>query len=471
MYKYCLNFNENVTWLINQRSAGHNVYSLIKNKLPENTNLVIILDSSSNDTKTTEYLKNKDIDCLILDHHHIEKENRYAIVVNPQQENCEYQNKQSCAGLLTYKVCELMDEYLKADYSKVFKSLAGFSLAADAMNMKNLENRYYYGEALKNLNHNGIETLFRTFKKDVKKLSGEDFAFQVSPCITSATRLDQIELAIELLMTTENNPNLTDLCNKLIELNEERKQLQHSILQRIIPKIDNDLNFILITDDISSGIRGLIAQDVSKLYNKPAFVLSFYDKNIKGSFRSPDHIPFLEILNTCEDLKQCGGHMHAGGIDIHVDNLESFVLDLNKKLNNYKSEKFIEFNWELNKKDITDSLIKEINDFYRVTGNNFETGNFLIKNLKISEIKTLGSKGDTLKITTNEDLVLMKFKTTQEIIEQFKVGQIIDVIGTVNLNSWFNPRFQKNIVTKQIFINDFDIVQQPEDTKFEHESW
>lgn len=427
--------------------------------IEDEADLVIILDSSSNDLKSAKLLTENGMDVLVLDHHHVEKNNPYITLVNPQQKGCQYPNKQSSAGLLTYKVIELMDEYFKTDHAKEFKSLAGFALVADAMNMLEPENRYYFDQSLKNLNHQGIEKLFKLFNKDLKNLSGEDFSYQVSPCITSATRLDQIELAIDLLMTTRNNPSLTSLCKELIELNEERKQLQYDILQRIVPSIDNSKNFILVIDEISSGIRGLIAQDLTKLFNKPSFVVSQYEDKIAGSFRSPENIPLLSILETCEMLTQCGGHPHAGGIDVSVDNLESFVLDLNDKLKDYKTENLLFYDFEIRKKDIDQKLIEEINKFYRLTGNGFEKGKFLIKDIEIQNIDILGKNKDTIKITT-DNFVLMKFKTDKKTIDLFKTNMVINVLGTLNVNKWYNPSKKRTVITNQVLIEDFEITDK-----------
>lgn len=458
LYKYCLNFTDNVSWMINQRSDGHKITDLIKNNIDKNSDvdLVIAVDSSSNDTETAEYLNSLNIDFLIIDHHHISKPNPLALIVNPQQTNCNYVNKNISGGLLTYKVCEITDAYLKTNYAEQLKVMAGLSVAADAMNMLEPENRYYYSYSLNNIiEHYGLWQLFLAMKGEIHGLSGTDFAYLVSPCITSATRLDQIEVAVELMMNIEENPIVKDLVKQLIELNNKRKKEQVEIELEIY----ETSKFLYVIDSyIGKGYQGLIASDLVKNYRKPAIVIAKKDGFLRGSMRSPNSIPFLTILKSCNSIEFAEGHEQAAGISIPIENFKNFIEELDEKLSHYEIDDSLYYILELNEDKIDEGLIKKINEFYRYTGNNFENGKFLIKDCKVEKIDLIGKEKNTLKIIT-EHLTIMKFKVNENLLTEIQKGDIIDVVGTLNVNSWKNPRTQKVTKTCQIFMEDFDVIK------------
>lgn len=80
--------------------------------------LLIIVDSSSNDVDTVEEVINEyETDVVILDHHDINKADKKmadvgAILVNPRQRGCRYMNKNISGAGVVYKIVGLVEKMI-----------------------------------------------------------------------------------------------------------------------------------------------------------------------------------------------------------------------------------------------------------------------------------------------------------------------------------------------------------------------
>ncbi|MNX52385.1 putative SPBc2 prophage-derived single-strand DNA-specific exonuclease YorK [compost metagenome] len=379
-------------------------------------------------------------------------------MVNPQQPGCKYPNKNACGGLLVYKVCQVIDDYMDTDYSEQYDDLPGFALLADMMSMTEMENRYYAKKSLTELKHVGIKELFKGMNYDLSNLSSTDFLFGVSPAITAATRADNISLAIDLLMCDEQCSEISGLVKQLIKTNEERKSIQAEALNRLKRLVDDSGKVIIAYDpDIGRGYNGLVSQELSKHFNRPAIVLGDGEESntYAGSFRGLEDFSMLDLLNSCENVLFAAGHDAAGGVKVESSNLQALQQELNEKLTDFKPDNTLYYDLEFNINEINERLINQINDFYRVSGYGFKPGKFLIKGLFVEDKKLMGKSANTVKIDCGI-LKLMKFKTDEKFYNAVPIFSEIEVIGTLNINEWkqFKPRF-KIITTNQVFIEDY----------------
>ncbi|WP_431785911.1 DHH family phosphoesterase [Paenibacillus lactis] len=460
LYKYLLNFSENVELEYVERSTGHGTQHII-NEIPEDTDLYIAVDSSSNDVEEMKLLSSKGIECLVIDHHTVTTDNPYAVLVNPQQEGCRYPNKNACGGLLVYKVCQVLDDYMNTNYAEDFSDLPGFALMADMMSMREMENRYYARHSLVNLKHFGLKALFEAMNKDINNLTSTDFVYGVSPAITAATRLDNIKLAIDLLMSNQESPTTSSLVKQLVEANEYRKKIQAEALEVWKPIVNNRDKAVMIFDPtLGRGMNGLVAQELSKTFNKPAIVLGQGDNEDvwAGSFRGLDGFSMLELLQKCENVLYAAGHDSAGGIQLLMQNFELLKRELNKQLWEFEPDDTLYYDLEFDIDDVNEKLINSITNFYRVSGREFESGNFRIKGLFVEDKKLMSKMKNTVKIICDK-IHLMKFKTDEDFYNNVPVFSEIEAIGTLNVNEWkvYKPRF-KIVKTNQLFIEDYKVV-------------
>lgn len=457
LYMYLRRFTDNIEIKYVERSVGHGSEHVI-DQIDDDTGLYIAVDSSSNDVEPLKYLVDKGIDCLVIDHHTIQVDNPYAIIVNPQQDGCQYPNKDASGGLLVYKVCKVLDDYLGTDYADEYIDLAGFAVAADMMDMRNMENRYYYKNALTNIQHKGMKMLFKEMGKDPKNIYGLDFAFGVSPAITAATRADNIKLAIDFLLC-DDEMKLKKFVKELVKLNEERKVKQAEAIERLTPHINpEDKAIILYDPTLGKGLNGLVAQDISRKHNRPVIVLGDGDSEntYSGSFRGlEDEFSMMDLLQECEYAHYGVGHSAAGGTSLNKEDIDNLRHELNDKLVKWEPDNSLYYDLEIDSRDVTEDLINDIQEFYRVSGRNFTPGKFRITNLFVEDKKLMGKLNNTVKIDC-DNIQAMKFKTDEEYYNSVPVFCSIEAIGTLNINTWiqYKPRYKVNKYL-QLFIDDY----------------
>lgn len=475
MDHYLRNFTNNVQLIYNERSIGHGIGLTMT--IPK-VDLLIILDSSSNDIEKCKELADQGIDIIIIDHHTVDEDNYHCILVNPQQVDCEYPNKESSGSLLTWKMCQVLDDYFHESYSDSLLEFAAFGLYGDMMSVgtENFENRYLVSTFLDNILSYGLKALIKVLNKENQKLNGTTIGYNLAPFINAATRLDRLELALNLL-TSDDPEEALSLAVELKELNELRKKVQKEAVARLRQDVnEEDKCIVLIDSSLGKGYNGLVANDLAGIYQRPVIVLGVVGDELHGSFRSYAEFDFLAFLSTFEMVINTGGHPEAGGVKILANDLELFKEALNEKLEHETFEQIVEYDFELDASEINENLITKVQNFCRVSGTGFEDAKFMIRNLVVNEKKIVGS-GDTLKLgclietdtwfmdkedikNTKPSFVVMKFKADEETIEGINEDDKIDVIASLNLNLWtkYKPKYEI-VKTKQLFIEDYRVVK------------
>jgi len=440
LIRYLNMFTDNIKYTYHQRSEGHGISN---QNVPSGTELLIICDSSTNEADECKRLKESGLDITILDHHLQERENPYALIVNPQI--CDYPNKELSGSGVVWKLLQIMDNYL-GYYNNQFIDLAGIGLYADVMSMGVQENRYLVFNALKNISNPAIKALLKELR--VSSINSQTIGYQIAPIVNASARLGQIEKVIEALLT-DDPVVINSSAKELIKLNEHRKKLEAEVFDSIKPKI---LSFskiaVFVGDEIPKGFNGLIATKICNHFGTVSLVLTKHDNYLNGSGRSIGDIKFKSIIQESGLAKFVLGHEGAFGISIHERKFEK-LLDYLEQNIEYKEQQIL-YDLELSLDEISYDFIKDVNEFDYLAGKNAETCKFLIRNVPVWEVKYIG-QGDTLKITSN-DIDLLKFRMNEKIA--LTKGDQIDVIGSLNINKYYNFGLKRNIITKQMFIED-----------------
>jgi single-stranded-DNA-specific exonuclease len=482
MMKFLKNFTSNVEYFHSQRSIGHGIF-FGEDNIPADTKLLLIVDSSTNDMDCVERISKRGIDVLIIDHHQQSVPSRNCILINPQQSGCLYPNKSISGSVAVHKVCQVLDEYLSTDYADEYTDLAGIGLIGDMMNMFysndpiSYENRYTVKTALNGIKNLGVQCLLELLNIKHDNLTTNSFSFSIVPCVNSACRLDRIEVILELLME-DDFIKATELAKSVIAMNDERKEAQALFKERLLPMINHeDKCFILIDETIGKGFKGLISGDFCNEFHKPVITLSTDEDGLtySGSYRSYKGYDLQSFLRSIPEIEYAEGHPPAGGCKFKVEDLNKIKKYFNDNFEQKSEDQYIEFLMELNIEDINQYFIRDVEEFFRISGTNFEVGNFLIKNIIPIEKKVMGKGKNTIKLLTTrmdktyfmdeEDFMqlesmmsLMKFRTNSEYFPDELLKKECEFIGTLSLNSYPNWKTKKLDITNQLFIEDYRLV-------------
>lgn len=450
MMRYLRQFTDNVYYIYAQRSEGHGIeYQM--DKIEDGTNLLVILDSSTNSTKACKEISEKGIDIVILDHHAIEEPNPYAIIVNPQGD--DYPNKEISGATLAYKTIMVMDDTLASESVDSFLDLVACGMYADIMSVNVMENRAIIFRGMQSITNQGVKSILKLNKVDVNQVNSLTIGFTISPMINGVARMDRIELALELLLE-DDFVRSYEIAKEMKALNEQRKTIQKVLTKQYTQQINpNEKILIAVDDHASKGFNGLIANDLAQKYQRPAMVLRRINGILTGSFRTYGNFQMKSFLNKFPNIEYALGHEEAGGVklkELHLDILKEFI-EKRVKSNSFVSK--LEYDLELDAADINTRLIKQVQKFDYLVGKGMPQAKFLIKNLFVEERKVIGKNMDTVKFSCG-DVECIKFKTTSEYALEIDTFDQIDVIGTLSLNQWFT-RGVGAVITCQVIIEDY----------------
>ena len=190
-------------------------------------------------------LKSKKIKSLIIDHHQIFKPFPLANeIINPNK-NAEYNNfNYFCATTLTYFLIDtiLYRKIINTKFNiKSHLILVLLATVCDVMPLRGL-NRIMAINVLNNISTYHYST-FKYFIKTLiinKKINIDDLGFLIGPILNSGGRLGHSDYATRLL-SSNNEDEVLKISNKLVDLNEVRKEIEIKNLGLLV--IDEEQRF------------------------------------------------------------------------------------------------------------------------------------------------------------------------------------------------------------------------------------
>ena len=315
------------------------IIRLIKKFRP---NLIIFLDCGSTSNEALNYIKTRNIQSFIIDHHNTKSPYPNAnIFINPKKK-VEYSNYDYlCTTFLTYLFIDLYIKLNKEKFS-IQNELIWVLLAtiADVMPLRGI-NKVLAKNILSRfeINKNFIFKNISRFLNIKKKLGVYELGYKIAPLINSAGRLDDANQIVELF-TTESNNRVIKILDNINKLNNQRKLIENRILN------DFEFNKHYKEDDIifiyksylHEGIIGIIASRIKEHFNKPCLVLTDSNDILKGSARSTTDFNIGELIQQACQLGIAingGGHNLAAGVSLKKTKLNFFKEYLNR---NYKTK-------------------------------------------------------------------------------------------------------------------------------------
>lgn len=117
-FVYADDVDENGEIINDEKKCRYQLNSENIEKIKE-ADLLIIIDSSSNDAEACKRISEEfGVEIIIIDHHSIDVDNPHVLMVNPQQEGDEYPNKFLSGAGVVFKTLQVMEDML-GDNGKV----------------------------------------------------------------------------------------------------------------------------------------------------------------------------------------------------------------------------------------------------------------------------------------------------------------------------------------------------------------
>ena len=319
------------------------------------------------------------------------------------------------------------------------------------------ENRYIVGKALLNIRNMGLERIVKSGNNGkTEGLDGDNIGFTIAPLINGTARMGNIQDAIELLLADEDK-EVKRIRLRMHKANEQRKELQREIAEKLTRDIDaSGKMIIIITDESSGGFNGLVAQDIAQRYQRPVFVGTNKDGFISGSARSYNNIQLKTFFGESGLVEFASGHEGALGIGFKEENLNDIYTYIEENMPAMKMRERVQmYDIHLDSSEVEEA-IGLIEAFNHITGTNCKKILVRVDGVMVDERKVLGKALNTVKFTTMENIDLIKFRVDEEYAEDVSVMDTISVIGELKWNIWTKYRPTYEVVkTLQIMINDY----------------
>lgn len=454
MFRYLRQFTNNIYYIYNQRSEGHGIENQLQ-FIQDDTDLVIILDSSSNSVKACKELHEKGMQVVILDHHQVDVENQYATLVNPQ--NDDYPNKEISGAGVTFKTIQTMDERLGSGSVWDLVDLCAIGMYGDMMDCSVMENRYLIIEGMKNIRNFGIQAILKVKGIEVDNVNSQTLGYTIVPLINGCSRMSEIQLAIKLVLC-DDWAECVYLAEEMNKLNEKRKIMQKDLSEQYSKSIDsNNKVIIAIGNTASKSFNGLIAQNLADDYNRPTLVLREHKGSLSGSYRTYGDFNMQGFLRGCKYINSAQGHTYAGGVEFYTKDLQAFKNYVNEKLIEHKFENVLEYDMTFDVDDINEELLLNIEKINYLSGQGFPTAMFKVTGITYDKDgrKLMGANKNHVKIQL-DDVTLIKFNTKEDYAMDIPDMAEIEVVGQLNLNI-FRTSYGKEYRTNQILLEDYRI--------------
>jgi single-stranded-DNA-specific exonuclease len=416
--------------------------------------LVLTVDCGITDVKEVKMANELGVDVIIVDHHEVPDDlPRAHAIINPKQKTCKYPFKELSGAGVAFKLLQAVriSKKLPIAWEKWLLDLVAISTVTDSMLLLG-ENRTLvkYGLiVLSQTRRLGLKILMEKARV-IGNLTTHTIGFVLGPRINAASRVDRGTVAFELLLT-KNIAEADKLSQQLESRNQERQRQMERIIKEAREKINKNTNkskIIFEGDETwTSGLVGLIAQKLRDEFWKPAFICQISKNHAVCSARGGiAGFDVIKALNKCKNLlDEYGGHPFAGAFRTNVENLNKVKKILEKfaeeKLKKDDMQAFLNVDVETTVGDINWKVFDEIAKF-EPFGSDNSRPLFMLKDLKITGMRNVGSKENHLKLSLEKEtengtqrISAIGFNLVDS-CDKIELGDKIDIVFEMLSNEW-----------------------------------
>lgn len=431
------------------RNEGHGLSKGIMEKAKKHgVSLIITIDCGSGNGEEIEYGNRLGIDTVITDHHTLPEDHPSAFaIIHPHlgEKDSEIWDLTG-AGVAFFVAKYLLEKiFPDADLSSLLKKLAELAVlgtVADVGELKK-QNRVLtiLGlQELKKTSHPGLKALFKTAELDQSNLTAETIAFFIAPRLNAAGRLDDPNIALSLLLGSEQ------MAQNLHELNLQRQDVTADLSALAEQQIEdkNAPAIIVYHDDFFPGVSGLIASKLAEKFHRPAVVFAPSDdeETLVASCRGPEDFHLAHGLREVEHLlRKYGGHTCAAGCVMEKAKLHDFIEHFHRVVEKKRGKNppvpFLEADYEVEAEAFFTPEFRKI-----FSAAPFGAGNpdpiFYLRDVPFHDLRIVGKDQTHIsgKIMTKKGSIrCIAFRFAEHISEE-DTGKRFDILIVPEISRW-----------------------------------
>lgn len=337
MYRYLSQIydkNQLECYIPNRNSEGYGISDEgIRFAKAGGYSLIIVLDCGIKSHDSISYAKSLGIDFIICDHHLPGDSLPDAVaILDPKRSDCRYPFKELSGCGVGFKLCQALNTLYKIPNEKVFElsDLLAISIAADIVSMTD-ENRVLAKIGLKELRKTkkpGLQALIPEGR--LQNFTISNIVFEIAPKINATGRISEGKSSVEL-MISDSREEAEKIVEQIVNLNDERREIDVNITQSAISQVENsqsaDLSTTIVYDpNWNKGVIGIVASRLIENYYRPTLVFTDgNDGELVASARSVSDFDLHKALEASSAyFIKFGGHKAAAGLSMHKELFESF---------------------------------------------------------------------------------------------------------------------------------------------------
>ncbi|WP_175072912.1 single-stranded-DNA-specific exonuclease RecJ [Terribacillus sp. AE2B 122] len=427
--------------------------------------LIVTVDTGIAANHEAEVAKQIGIDLIITDHHEVQEAVPEALAVVHPKCSPNYPFHELAGVGVAFKLAH----YLLGYFPKQLLDLVVIGTIADLVPLVD-ENRILAAEGLKAIASStrpGIRAL-----RDSCGLDGivteEDIGFKIGPRINAVGRLQDANLAVELLLAASYE-EAAEMAEEIQSLNTERQNIVAKIAKEaeamVREQSEEDSSHVIIVakEGWNEGVLGIVASKLVRTFDRPAIVLAIHPEKgtAKGSARSIDAFDlFHHCMQVRDHFVSFGGHAQAAGMTLELEQLETLRKTLNQMAaESLSAEDFkqtLAIDLSVTVGDVSIDLIR---DMAQLSPFGMQNPKPLVKlTSQMREVKLIGANKNHLKFVFTEDSVQLDGVCfgQGELYPFLTPADNLEVVGELSINEW-NGRQKPQILIDDVAIRSWQL--------------
>lgn len=310
--------------------------------ISQKIDVFITLDCGIRSVNLIQQLHESKVSVIVCDHHEPGESLPKAIILDPKVPNENYPFHGLSGAGVAMKLLEALFETNKWDKSPLYNQLdlLALSIAADIVPVID-ENRVYAFHGLKQFNK-ATRPAFKsmlTAAKRTGEIKFNNLVFAIAPRINAAGRIRSGRTAVDVMLDIPHE-SINDLIKDIEQDNTTRKELDSKITEEALEQLrseskERSVN-VLYHASWHKGVVGIVASRVIEKFPLPTIILTENDGVLSGSARTFGDFDLHKALTELDEfLIQYGGHKHAAGLSLHLENFEKFKFAFDNKAAEY----------------------------------------------------------------------------------------------------------------------------------------
>lgn len=347
--------------------------------------------------------------------------------------------------------------------AEVGVSLAALGLVPDVMPLLD-ENRVLVAQALPRLRSGalpGVPAMMRAAGKDPRLIDAGTLAFTLGPMLNAAGRLDDANLALQVL-ETDDPVEAAALAPRLHQLNLQRRERADALAAEAEARVRSlgldapDRRSIAVGDAAwHPGLIGLAATRLAERFHRPTMVFGGDGEVWKGSGRSVPGVDLDACLGDCAAmLERFGGHAAAAGGSIRPERFTAFAAAFEEAARSRMSDaprpEPLRVDASLSIEEALQSMaeLETLQPF----GKGFPPPMLHCPDLRVRNASVMGQGGKHLKVQvqtagTGRGGSLLMWSQGERLAE-FRPGRKLEAVGAPRASG--NPRFAPDFQVRDL---------------------